>query len=163
MNTIDLIVCLVVAVAVWNGWRRGFIVQICTLGALVVGLWLAARYGAEVGAWLHLDENIRAAGGFVTVLVAALLAVGIAARLLRKLFRFAGFGTPDTLLGIAVAVLKYLLALSALFVAFDRLNVGHTFISAETIDASRTYRPVMRLSETVFPVLQELGQQITEK
>ena len=55
MNTIDLIVCLVLALAVWNGWRKGFIVQAGSLVALVVGLWLALRFGKPVGEWLHFE------------------------------------------------------------------------------------------------------------
>lgn len=161
MNTIDLIVCLVLAVAVWNGWRRGFIVQICSLGALAAGLWLASRYGAQVGTWLRLDDDIRSAGGFVTVLIAAIIAIGIAARVLRRLFCFAGFGVSDSLLGVAVAVLKYLLVLSALFAAFDRLNAGHTLVNAETIASSYTYRPIMRLSEIIFPFVEQFGEQLT--
>ena len=27
MNTIDLIVCLILALAVWNGWRQGFVMH----------------------------------------------------------------------------------------------------------------------------------------
>ena len=55
LNTIDFIVCLVLGLAVWNGWRQGFIVQVGSLVAVVVGLWLAARYGAVVGERLRLD------------------------------------------------------------------------------------------------------------
>ena len=56
MNILDLIICLVLALAVWNGWRRGFILQICSLAALIVALWLAARFASEVGAMLHIEE-----------------------------------------------------------------------------------------------------------
>ena len=58
MNSIDLIVCLVVVLAVWNGWRQGFIVQICSLAGIVAGIWLAARFGSVVGGWLRLDPEI---------------------------------------------------------------------------------------------------------
>ena len=54
MNTLDLIVCLVLALAVWNGWRQGFVVQICSLAGIVAGIWIAARFGAQVGGWLRL-------------------------------------------------------------------------------------------------------------
>ena len=49
MNTIDLIVCLILALAVWNGWRQGFVMQICSLAGIVAGIWLASRYGVYVG------------------------------------------------------------------------------------------------------------------
>ena len=103
------------ALAVWNGWRQGFVVQICSLAGIVAGIWIAARFGAQVGGWLRLDAEVAAAGGFVTVLVAVILVVAIAGRLVRKVFHFAGLGIADTLLGIAVSVLKYLLVLSVLF------------------------------------------------
>ena len=56
------------------------------------------------------------------VLLAVVLLVAIAGRLVRKLCHFAGFGIADIVLGIAVSVLKYMLLLSVLFSAFDTLN-----------------------------------------
>lgn len=77
MNTIDLIVCLILALAVWNGWRQGFVMQICSLAGIVAGIWLASRYGVYVGEWLKLDETVSAAGGFVVVLLAVILLVAL--------------------------------------------------------------------------------------
>ena len=160
MNTIDLVVCLVLALAVWNGWRQGFIVQICSLAGIVLGIWLAARFGEEVGTWLRLDREVAAAGGFVTVLVAVVLAVALAARLVRKLFHFAGFGLADILLGIGVSILKYLLVLSVLFSAFDRLNVDYSLVGPQTIEQSRSYRPIRQLAGHLFPFVEEMCDRI---
>ena len=102
--------------------------QVCSLAGIIAGIWVASRYGAEVGAWLKLDETISAAGGFVVVLLAVVLLVAIAGRLVRKLCHFAGFGIADIVLGIAVSVLKYMLLLSVLFSAFDTLNEDYTLI-----------------------------------
>lgn len=159
MNVLDLIVCLVLAVAVWNGWRRGFILQVCSLAAIVVAIWLAARFGAAAGALLRLDPDHAAAAGFVAVLVLAVLAVSILARLLRGIFRFAGFGLPDILLGIALAVLKYLLLLGALFAAIDRINVDGALVPAETIASSRTFAPVRDLSRSLLPFAVRLTEE----
>lgn len=141
MNTIDLIVCLMLVLAVWNGWRQGFVMQVCSLAGIIAGIWVASRYGAEVGAWLKLDETISAAGGFVVVLLAVVLLVAIAGRLVRKLCHFAGFGIADIVLGIAVSVLKYMLLLSVLFSAFDTLNEDYTLIGARTIEKSKVTNP----------------------
>ena len=161
MNSIDLIVCLVVVLALWNGWRQGFIVQICSLAGIVAGIWLAARFGTEVGGWLRLDPEIAAAGGFVVVLVVVVLGVAVAARLARKLFRFAGFGVADIVLGIAVSLLKFLLVLSVLFSAFSRLNADYTLVKRQTLDESRSYRPILRLSESLFPFVERMYERIT--
>lgn len=160
MNTIDLVVCLVLALAVWNGWRQGFIVQICSLAGIVLGIWLAARFGGEVGALLRLDEEVAQAGGFVAVLVAVVLAVAVAARLMRRLFHFAGLGIADIVLGVAVSVVKYLLVLSALFAAFDRLNADHTLVGEQTLEESRSYRPILRLSGELFPFVERMWDRV---
>lgn len=162
MNSIDLIVCLILLLAVWNGWRQGLVVQVCSLAGIIIAIWLAAHYGARVGEWLRLDESFSAAGGFVAVLVVVVLVVAVIGRLLRGAFRFAGFGLVDTLLGVVVAVLKYLLVLSALFAAFDRINADYTLVEARTIDQSRSYKPVLRLSEAVFPFLEWVGDRVPE-
>ena len=160
LNTIDLIVCLVLVLAVWNGWRQGFIVQICSLAGIVAGIWLAAHLGSEVGNWLGLDKEVAAAGGFVTVLVVVIIVVAVAARLVRKLFHFAGLGLLDIVLGIAVSVVKYLLILSVLFSAFDRLNVDYSLVGARTIEQSRSYKPILHLSESLLPFLEWVGDQV---
>lgn len=160
MNIIDLIICIVLVVAVWNGWRRGFILQICSLAAFVAALWLAVRYGGEVGAMLRIDEAYVEPAGFVVVLVAGLLLVGIAARIVRKIFTFAGLGLFDNLLGVLVAAFKYLLLLSALFAASERLNVDGALIPKETIASSRGYCPVRELSRRVLPFVGWLGEQV---
>lgn len=161
MNTIDLIVCLVLLVAVWCGFRRGVILQVCSLAGIVLGIWLAARYGAEVGALLHLEERFAAAGGFVTVLVVVILAVALLGRLLRKLFHFAGFGVPDVVLGIVVSVAKYLLVLSVLFSVFDTLNADYSLVGRRTIDRSKSYGPVLRISQWLLPRLRQAGTEVS--
>lgn len=163
MNVVDLIVCLVLALALWNGWRQGFVVQVCSLAGIVAGIWLASQFGAQVGAWLRLDEEVAAAGGFVTVLVAVVLIIAIAGRLVRRLFHFAGLGLADILLGMAVSVVKYLLVLSVLFSAFDKLNVDYGLVGPQTLGESRSYRPIMHLSDSLFPFLEWVGDQVPLK
>ena len=160
MNTIDLIVTLVVAWAVFNGWRRGFVLQACSLAAIAAGIWFAARWGAEAGGWLGLDPDIRTAGGFAVVLIAVVLLVTIAGRLLRRLFRFAGFGVPDILLGIVVSLGKSLLMLSVAFAAFDSLNDDLEMVDRQTLRESRSYRPIIRLSECLGPLSEWAGEQL---
>ena len=112
---------------------------------------------------LKLDATVSAAGGFVVVLLAVILLVAVAGRLVRKLFHFAGFGIPDIVLGIAVSVLKYMLVLSVLFSAFDSLNEDYTLVGPQTIEKSKSYKPVMRLSEAVFPFLEWVGEQVPQE
>ena len=52
------------------------------------------------------------------------------------------------------------LMLSVLLSAFDTLNEDYTLIGARTIEKSKSYKPVMRLSERIFPFLEWVGEQV---
>lgn len=160
MNTIDWLVALVAVAALWTGWQRGFILQICSLAGIVIAIWVASRYGAAVGGWMHLDPEVATAGGFLTLLLFIVLAVAVTARLVRGLFRFAGFGILDRLGGVAVALVKYLLVLSALFKAFNTLNYDYALVGQPVIAGSKCYRPVMELTDRMLPLLEWVGDRI---
>ena len=150
MSVIDLIVGLLMLWAVFNGWRQGLILQLCSLAGIVLGAWLGIRFGTEAGALLHLDEEFATAGGFLAVFVVVLIAVAIVGRLLRKVFHFAGFGIPD-----------HLLILGLLFSAFESLNKDHTLAEEKTLDRSVCYRPMIRLADSLFPLLEWAKEQVS--
>lgn len=163
MNLFDLLVCIVLALAVWNGWRRGCILQLCSLAGLFIAVWLAARFGAEVGRFVGLEGGAVAPGGFVIVLLAALCAAAVIGRMLRKLLNFAGLGIADILLGIAVSVVKYVLLSSVLFTAFERMNAEFRMVELRTIERSKTYRPMLTVADRVFPFVERLWEEASEQ
>lgn len=163
MNLFDLLVCIVLALAVWNGWRRGCILQLCSLAGLFIAVWLAARFGAEVGRFVGLEGGAVAPGGFVIVLLAALCVAAVIGRMLRKLLNFAGLGIADILLGIAVSVVKYVLLSSVLFTAFERMNAEFRMVEPRTIERSKTYRPMLTVADRVFPFVERLWEEASEQ
>ncbi len=160
MNYIDLIVYITLIVAIINGWRRGMIVQICSLLGILCGIYLATKYGATVGGWLHIGEDYTFAGGFLVVLVVVLIGVGVVSHLIKGLFKFVGLGIVDTILGIVLSVCKFMLILSVLFSTFNLLNGEFSMVSKETIASSRCYKPLVNLSDKIFPALTWTQKQI---
>ena len=161
MSIIDLIVTLLLLWALISGWRQGIVLQLCSLAGIVLGAWLGLHFGAEVGELLHLDEQFATAGGFLTIFIVVLLAVALLGRLLRKVFHFAGFGIADRILGMLAAVAKTLLILCLLFSAFDSINRDESLVDRQTLDKSICYRPIINLSEMLFPFLEWAKEQIT--
>lgn len=155
LHAIDILTLLVLLWAVINGWRRGVILQLCSLAGIVVSLYVASVYGREAGAVLHLGESWAAPGGFLIVAVATLLVVTLLGRLCRKVFHFAGLGTLDILLGILVSLVKWLLLLSALYSAFAALNRAANFVDEKSLEGSRSFAPICRISDFVLPFVSE--------
>jgi len=160
MNGIDIVTLAMLAWAVFNGWRRGMILQICTLIGIILGIWLAARYGGEVGRMLRIGDEFAAAGGFLVVLVGVMIAVALLSRLLRRIFSFAGLGTLDIVAGVAFSCIKMLLVLCALFSVFEVLNAGYSLVSERTVKESRFYGPVLGIADRIMPVLDAAGDAV---
>ena len=109
-----------------------------------------------------MDDSVAGVTGFIIIFLAVLVAAGVAARLLRTVFRFAGLGALDALLGVVFSVAKVLLVLSVLFAWFDALNADYDLVGRKTIDDSHWFRPVAGISESLTPYFEELKQKITE-
>ena len=163
MNPFDIIVYVALAWALVSGWWRGLAVQLLSLAGVVAALFVAAAYGRSLGELLGLDDSVAGVTGFIIIFLAVLVAVGVAARLLRTVFRFAGLGALDALLGVVFSVAKVLLVLSVLFAWFDALNADYDLVGRQTIDDSHWFRPVAGISESLTPYFEELKQKITEK
>ncbi len=160
MNYIDIIVLITLAFAIFNGWRKGAIVQICSLVGIVIGIWLATMYGAQVGAMLHMGEDYLSIGGFLVVLVGVLIGVAVLSRLIKRLSGVVGLGGLDVILGIALSICKFGLILSVLFSLFDAFNNKTNIVSVEILDDSKLFRPIANISDSIFPALDWTQKQI---
>lgn len=162
MNIFDLIVYVALAWAIFNGWRRGLLLQIFSLVGIVAALYLGVLYGAEVGAMLGMEGTTAQIGGFIAIFVASLIVIAIVARLLRGVFKLAGLGIADTLLGIALSVLKVGLVVSVLFSGFAALNKDYKLASKEKVAASRWFESVAGITDKLTPYFEEVKDNLLE-
>lgn len=162
MNIFDLIVYVALAWAIFNGWRRGLLLQIFSLVGIVAALYLGVLYGAEAGAMLGMEGTTAQIGGFIAIFVASLIVIAIVARLLRGVFKLAGLGIADTLLGIALSVLKVGLVVSVLFSGFAALNKDYKLASKEKVAASRWFEPVAGITDKLTPYFEEVKDNLLE-
>lgn len=149
MTVFDIVVGIIAVIAVINGWRRGFAVQAVGLAAIIIGIVVAVRTGAEAGARLGIDGRYAAVAGYLLVFLCVTVALMFIGRLVRKMFRFAGLGVVDVLLGILLSLLKVALVLGILCTIFDKINDGAQFVPRSSLDRSLTYRPLCRVVTTL--------------
>ena len=162
MNIFDLIVYIALAWAVFNGWRRGLLLQLLSLVAVVAAIYLGIRFGLELGVMLGMEGTTAHIGGFIAIFFGALIAISLLGRLLRGVFRLAGLGVVDTLLGILLSVVKVGLIVSVLFSWFSALNHDYRLASKEKIESSRWFEPVSGVIDKVTPYFNELTNKLLE-
>lgn len=156
LNAIDIVTLLVLLWAVIAGWRRGVILQLCSLAGLGLSIYLAIHYGAAAGRALHFGDEWAVPGGFIVVALLTLIAVTLIGHLLRKIFHFAGLGVLDILLGILISLVKWLLLLSVLYTAFAALNRSTGLVEERSLRTSKSFYPVCHLSDFLLPSLNEM-------
>ena len=162
MNIFDIIVYLSLAWAVFNGWGRGFLLQMLSLLAVVAALFFATQYGSELERILGIDIGVQGVVGFIVIFVAAMILIAVSGYVLRAVFRFAGLGAIDVLLGILFSVAKVALIVSVLFSWFDNANKSYEWASRECVAESRWYEPVKGITDKLTPYFEELADKFLD-
>lgn len=156
----DIILLLCLVPAVVSGIRKGLISQIVGLVAIVLGVWLAFHFSTPVGewvkGWLAASENGIKAVSFLLIFIAAGIGLRLLGKLLEGILKLVMLGWVNRLLGVVFALVKYLLIMGVVVIAFDALNAKTQMIPAETLDASRVYGLVKEIALFVFPYLKQL-------
>ncbi len=155
MNFIDIFVVIIAAIAIYNGWKRGAILQICTLVGIVIGIVLALRFATPVGEFLDMGESFVFYGGFAVVLLLTMVGVALIARLLRGVFRFAGLGMLDIIIGIALSLAKAALILGLVFTLFNSINHHSKFVEQKTLDESKCFYPICNFADKTIETIKD--------
>lgn len=122
MAVIDIIILIIFAVAVIDGYRKGFIGQIGSMAAIVVAVIACRLFGPTVSdvilpsgdeaansAWSRYTANIL---GYCLVYIIGYYAVILASRLLKMVAKTFLLGPIDAIGGALVSVLKWFMAVS---------------------------------------------------
>ena len=129
MTIFDFIVLALIAASVVAGALRGIVKALLTLGALIVGLLIAARGYGVAGALLsglRIVESPEAAnaGGFLLIMIIALVGGFLAGRFVSGGLRRVRLQWFDHVLGGAFGLLRGLAVCSVLYLTLTAFPVN---------------------------------------
>jgi membrane protein required for colicin V production len=156
MNWLDIVIALLLLVAVVQGWRQGVVTQVLGLAALALGVFAAWRYGAEIGAWLGLEDIMARVVGFVVVLGVVIVAVVLIGRATRGVFRIVGLGMFDNLLGVLFSALKMALFVGLFMMLLEAVDPSGKVISEGVRSGSVMWGVVDGVCDHIFPMVQDM-------
>ena len=108
-NALDWCLVIIIGASMLFGFRAGLVRVVIGFAAGVLGLLLAFWFYQTPAAWFaHYFENpaVSSALGFLVVFGGVILAGGLFGRLLGALFKWAGVGWLDRLLGAGAGFLR---------------------------------------------------------
>ncbi len=159
MNLLDLILILPVAYGAWIGFKKGFVIEIATLLALVLGVWGAIVFSDYVGR--SLSENTSIDGRYVSMTAFTITFLGIAigiyflGKLIEKSVNLVAMKPINKIAGLSFGGLKWLFAISVVLVIIEAFDSKSSFVSGDSKENSLLYEPVKTVSLTSIPALED--------
>lgn len=130
LNYFDIAVLCILSMFTLRGLIRGFVAEIAGVVAIVGGLWYARRSFAAVAEYLTFipDTTWRQIVAYVLIFLAVMIAVGIIARILRKVLEFSFVSWVDKVAGALTGAFKGLVICSALLILVQAFLPDAAFI-----------------------------------
>lgn len=156
MNYIDLILGILLLLAAVRGFTKGFVAEVASLAALVLGIWGALHFSHLTGDFLasFFDSASKYMGliSFFVTFVIIVVVVQLIGKIVDKLVTTLALGFLNRLAGVLFGVLKAALVLSVLLIVFDEVDENVGILPPEKKAESQMYEPVRNLVPTIFPV-----------
>lgn len=157
MNILDLVVLAILAWSTINGFRKGFVVQVFSLAALVVGVFCAYKFSHFVAGFiadsLSTDPLFTDIIAFTITFIGVWILVYMLGKLVHQIVQTVMLGLFNRILGATFAFLKAAFVLGIMLIVFENLNAKMNIASQETINKSFTYTPLKKISSIIFPYL----------
>ena len=135
---IDVLFLLLMVLAVFRGVKHGFIISVCSVLAIFIGLVAAMQLSASVAARLSNSAHDRwwPALAFLLIFLGVVIVVRLGARLAEKAVDLAMMGWLNKLAGVLLYAAIYTIILSVVFFYAVQLHL----IATRTLSSSVTYR-----------------------
>lgn len=127
-------------IAIFKGLGKGFIIGIFSLLAFIIGLAAALKFSAVVAGYLQ-EKGMESTKwlpplSFFLVFIIVVLLVGLGARLIKKTANFAMLGWLDSLLGIFLYMIIYVIIFSVILFFAEKMFL----LKPSVITDSHTYK-----------------------
>jgi membrane protein required for colicin V production len=148
---IDIIFFILIVIAIFKGYRKGFVVAIFSFIALFVGLAAALKLSAFVANRLKTSVNVSSGWlpflSFLVVFIIAVLLVNWGGKLIQKVFEMVLLGWVNRIAGIILYALVYTIIYSVFLFYAEKIHL----FSTTTFQSSQTW-----------PVIKPLGPKVID-
>jgi len=155
MNYFDIVVGVLLLLALLKGFKKGLVIELATLAALVLGILGAIKFSDITEQYLsqHINSDHIGLIAFFVTFILIVIGVHIIAKMLDKLVSAVALGLINRILGAAFSVLKYAFIISVLMAVFNSFDEKFNIIPDKQKESSILYIPVSKLALTIFPYL----------
>ncbi len=153
MQILDIVILVFAGLMMILGFRKGLIISLASLVALILGIYLAVYFSHFAGDLLRSGFNITSVYlpviSFAVTFLAVLIVVLLLGKLIEKLFDVVGMGFLNHLTGALFGLIKSILILSVIFFVITIADPKEKLIKPEAKKESIFYKHIV----SVFPTI----------
>lgn len=165
---IDIIFAILIVIAIFKGYKKGLIIAIFSIVALIVGLAAALKLSATVAAYLQNSVNISGKWlpflSFAMVFGLVAVLVGMGGKLIEKTFEMALLGWANRTGGILLFVILYTIIFSIFLFYAEKIHLFEeaTIQSSKVFPFIKPWGPkVINAFGTILPIFKDMFTQLS--
>ncbi len=157
MNLLDIILLIPIIWLGYRGFVRGFIIELASLIALILGIYAAIHFSYYASdllvKYFTLKEKYLPVVSFIlTFLVVVIVVYGIG-KILEKIIDMVALGFLNKILGGALGIFKAALFLSIVLLLINTFDTNHKIITPKNKENSILYKPIAVIIPFLLPRL----------
>jgi len=153
MEIIDIIILIFVILMLILGFRKGLIISLASLVALILGIYLAVHFSNFASDLLKANFDVSATYlpilSFAITFLIVLIGILLLGKLIEKLVDMVGMGFLNHLAGAVLGVIKSVLILSVVFFVISVADPNEKLITPKAKHESLLYKHIAE----IFPTL----------
>jgi len=159
MNFVDIILLVPLLWGAWKGLKKGLIIELFTLLALLVGIYVAINFSDFTAE--KINENFTLESKYLPVVAFTItfLVVGalifFAGKMVEKMVQVINLSTVNKLLGMFLGIIKMIYTLSVLIILVETYDERGEFIPTSVKEESFMYTPVKNITLYTIPAVEE--------
>ena len=157
MGFLDIIILILLLIGLYKGIKNGFFVEIASLVAFVIGVFIAIKFSYLVKSFLEgfvsWNPQTIQITAFILTLILLVIGVHLLAKIFTKIADFAFLGWVNKVAGGIFSVLKTALLIGIFLNLVQKINSDNQFISKEKQEKSIFYKPILTTTAFLMPML----------
>lgn len=155
VSYLDLILLIPIGLAIWKGWKNGFVMEVFSMLALFVGIYAGIHLSDWTASFLREKMDMQSENlpiiSFVIVFLLVLVGLFFLGKLITKSVSAGGAEKWNQIGGAFFSLTKTLLFLSVVFVLFNALDRKYSWLPNQQKDKSYFYEPIYNFSLFLLP------------
>ncbi len=162
MSYVDIVILVPIVFAAIRGYRKGFIAEITSLLALVLGVFGAIHlsyYLADIivdFGWAEEDNRFLGPIAFMVTFMAIVMSLNLIGNLVTSMLNIVALGLMNRLAGILFGVAKMVLILGVVTVIIDSFGKEKPIIPEKMMEDSLLLEPLRSVATNVVPAIKDL-------